>query len=90
MNYNDKDEMPVLKRTCRIKPKADICQICRDNYESYRAYYNCQTCDEFNKRCELIHVGVGTGEFGDDFALVIIDGEIKQVPLSRVRDIREE
>lgn len=83
------DETPIQKRTCRVKPRADICEQCRDDYARYRAHYNCQTCDEFSKRYELIHVGVGTGEFGDDFALVVMDGEIKRVPMDRVRDIQE-
>ena len=83
------DEETVPKRTCRVKPRADICERCRKDYVMYKSYYNCQTCEENNKRYELIHVGVGTGEFGDDFALVVMDGEIKRVALDRVRDIKE-
>ena len=83
------EEKPIPKRTCRVKPRADICEKCRDAYRQYRAYYNCQTCEEFNKRRELIHVGVGTGEFGEDFALVVMDDGIKKVAMDRVRDIQE-
>lgn len=83
------DEESIPKRTCRVKPRADICEKCRDDYARYRAHYNCQTCEEFNKRHELIHIGVGTGEFGDDFALVSINGEIKRISLDRIRDIQE-
>ncbi len=83
------DEESIPKRTCRVKPRADICEKCHDAYITYRAYFNCQTCEEFNKRHELIHVGIGTGELGEDFALVSMDGEIKRVSLDRVRDIQE-
>ena len=83
------DEESIPKRTCLVKPRADICEKCRDAYRQYRAYYNCQTCEENNKRYELIHVGVGTGELGEDFALVSMDGEIKRVALDRIRDIQE-
>ena len=83
------DETPIPKRTCRIRPKLDICTKCRDNYVMYHTYYNCQECDENNKRYELIHIGIDVSE-SEDFALVVIDGVIKKVPLSRVRDIKEE
>lgn len=85
----DDQETVIPKRTCRLKPKADICERCKMDYVMYKAHYDCRKCDENNKRYELIHVGVGTGEFGEDFALVVIDGEIKKVSLDRVRDIRE-
>lgn len=75
-------ETVIPKRTCRVKPRIDICDQCRKDYIIYKSYYNCQTCEEFNKRRELIHVG-------DDFALVIMNGEIVRVQLDRVRDIQE-
>ena len=84
------DETPIPKRTCRVKPRADICDRCRRDYVMYKAYYNCQACEENNRRYELIHVGIGTGEFGDNFALVSMNGEIKRVSLDRVQDIQEE
>lgn len=84
------EEEALQKRTCRLKPVTSVCEQCHNDYVMYKAHYNCKTCEENNKRYELIHVGVGTGEFGDDFALVVIDGEIKRVALDRVRDIREE
>ena len=83
------EETPIAKRTCRVKPRAEICEHCHDAYRQYRAYFNCQTCEEFNKRHELIHIGIGTGELGEDFALVNMDGEIKRVALDRIRDIQE-
>jgi hypothetical protein len=76
------DETPIPKRTCKVRPRADICEHCHDAYRHYRAYYNCQTCEENNKRYELIHVG-------EDFALVSMNGEIKRVALGRIRDIQE-
>lgn len=88
-HQSDDQETVIPKRTCRIKPRNDICDQCRSDYELYRAHYNCQTCAELIKRHELIHVGVDTGEFGEDFALVVMDGEIVRVPLDRVRDIQE-
>ena len=83
------DEESIPKRTCRVKPRADICAQCHRDYEMYKAYYNCKQCAEYNQRHELIHVGIGTGEFGEDFALVSMNGEIKKVSLDRVRDIQE-
>lgn len=76
------EETSIPKRTCRVRPRTDICDQCHDAYISYRAYFNCQACEEFNRRHEVIHVG-------DDFVLVVMDGEIKRVPMDRVRDIRE-
>ena len=86
----EKTETVKKKRTCRVKPDIDICSKCYSDYDSYRAHYNCQTCEEYCKRHELVHVGVGTGEFGEDFAIVIMNGEPKRVAFDRIRDIQEE
>ena len=82
-------EAVIPKRTCRVKPRADICDQCHKDFVMYKSHYNCQACAKVIERHELIHVGVGTGEFGEDFALVVMDGEIVRVPLDRVRDIQE-
>lgn len=79
-----------LKRTCRIKPEPDICKECRRDAEIYRYSINCQKCNRDDKRYEIVQVGVGTGIFGADFAIVR-DGDTEMtVPLTRVRDIQEE
>lgn len=79
-----------VKRTCRVKPHPDICKECREDAAIYRHSINCQTCERNNKRYELVQVGVGTGLFGADFAIVR-DGDTEStVQFSRVRDIREE
>ena len=84
------EETVIPKRTCRVKPLTDLCERCRMDYVMYKAYYDCRQCEENNKRYELIHVGIGTGGLGEDFALINTDEGIKQVPLDRIRDIREE
>ena len=83
------EETPIAKRTCRVKPREEVCERCKRDYVMYKAHYNCKTCEEFSKRRELIHVGIGTGEFGDDFALVAMDDGIKRIALDRIRDIQE-
>lgn len=77
------------RRTCIVKPDPEICSECRRNAEIYHYSINCQTCDR-NKHCELVQVGVGTSLFGADFAIVRDGDREVTVPLSRVRNIKEE
>jgi hypothetical protein len=51
---------------------------------------NCTECSAYNKRFELLHVGVGTGLFGEDWAIVVADGAPMKVSLGSVYDIKEE
>lgn len=79
-----------VRRTCLIKPSKELCEECKRDAAIYRYSINCQSCERNNKRYELIQVGVGTGLFGADYAIVRdADAEVV-VELRRVRDIREE
>jgi hypothetical protein len=63
---------------------------CYDSADAMGVDVNCATCSAFTKRYELLQVGIGTGFFGEDWAMIIVDGEVKRVSLSRVYDIKEE
>lgn len=77
-------------KTCKLRPEVCVCRACMEEADMFGYDVNCTVCSAFNRRYELLQVGVGTGFFGEDWALIIIDGGAKRVPLSRVYDIKEE
>lgn len=77
-------------RTCKLRPELGVCMACYDSADDMGVDVNCSLCSAFAKRYELMQVGIGTGLFGEDWAIVVDNGEAKRVPLSRVYDIKEE
>lgn len=77
-------------RTCKLRPELGVCMACYDSADYMGVDVNCSVCSAFTKRYELMQVGIGTGFFGEDWAIVVDNGEAKRVPLSRVYDIKEE
>ena len=77
-------------KTCKLRPDVSACRACMEEADMFGYDVNCTVCSAFNKRYELLQVGIGTGFFGEDWAIIIVNGAPKRVPLSSVCDIKEE
>lgn len=65
-----------------------ICRQCLDTQMQYDQVEDCSKCSVNNKECQII--STGTSFWSGDYAVVLIDGEIKKVSMSRLYDIKEK
>lgn len=72
----------------KLKPNWSTCRNCLDMQIEYSQFENCSKCSMNNKKCQI--VSTGTSFWSGDYAVVLIDGEMKKVSMSRLYDIEEE
>lgn len=71
----------------KLKPDRSICRNCLDMQIEYGQVENCRKCS-VNKKCKIISTGASF--WNGDYAVVLIDGEMKKISMSRLYDIKEE
>lgn len=74
-------------KVCKVRLSEDPCLGCIDRQidrGEFRGCDNCYVAAEY----ELLKIGVST-MFRRDYAMVLMDGKVKRVPLDAVYDIRE-
>lgn len=74
--------------TAKLKPDVFTCRNCLDMQIEYGQVENCSKCSVNNKKCQI--VSTGTSFWSGDYVVVLIDGEMKKVSMSRLYDIEEE
>ena len=74
-------------KVCKIKPARNVCLACTDRQISQNSYKACEECLGCKTGCELI--SVGTSWWFGDYAMVVKNGVVQKVELSRVFDIKE-
>lgn len=72
----------------KLKPDVFTCRNCLDMQIEYGQVENCSKCSVNNKKCQI--VSTGTSFWSGDYVVVLIDGEMKKVSMSRLYDIEEE
>lgn len=72
----------------KLKPDTFTCNNCLDIQVQYSQFEDCSKCSMNNKKCQI--VSTGTSFWSGDYAVVLIDGEMKKVSMSRLYDIEEE
>lgn len=71
----------------KLKPDLFICRECLDTQIQYDQVEDCSKCSINNKECQI--VSTGTSFWKGDYAVVLIDGEMKKVSMLRLYDIKE-
>jgi hypothetical protein len=71
----------------KLKPDTFTCRNCLDMQIEYGQVENCKKCS-VNKECQII--STGSSFWSGDYAVVLIDGKMKKVSMSRLYDIEEE
>lgn len=72
----------------KLRPDWSTCRNCLDMQIEYGRVENCKQCSINNKECQII--STGTSFWSGDYAVVLVDGEMKKVSMSRLYDIREK
>lgn len=73
-------------KTCKVKPTYDTCRMCSDTDDYFGVISDCNKCSYNTTEYELLQIGKGI--FGA-YAFVLANGEVQQVSLDRVYDIKE-
>ena len=72
----------------KLKPDIFVCRNCLDMDIEYGQVLDCSKCSINNKECEII--STGSSFWNGDYAVVLVNGEMKKVPMSRLYDIKEK
>lgn len=72
----------------KLCPDISICRSCLDNQICYGFVKDCNKCLNNNKECQII--STGSSFWSGDYAVVLLDGQMKKISMSRLHDIREE
>ena len=72
----------------KLKPDTFTCRNCLDIQMQYDQVEDCSKRSVNNKECEII--STGSSFWSGNYAVVLIDGEMKKVSMSRLYDIEEE
>ena len=75
-----------MNKFCKVKPEK--CNLCIAADKNYDMDYDCSKCEPNNATYELI--SVGHSELDGDWAMVLKDGVIRKVELSRVWDVKSK
>ena len=75
-----------MNKLCKVKPLN--CHICVAADKNYDMDYDCEKCEKNKAVYELI--SVGHSDSIGDWAMVMKDGVIRRVALSRVWDVKEK
>lgn len=72
----------------KLQPDVFTCRRCLDMQIEYGEVENCTKCSVNNKECQII--STGSNFWSGDYAVVLVDGEMKKVSMSRLYDIKEK
>ena len=72
----------------RLKPDFLTCRNCLNIQMTYDQIEDCSKCSMNNQECQI--VSTGTSFWSGDYAVVLVDGEMKKVSMSRLYDIKEK
>lgn len=72
----------------KLKPDLSTCRNCLDMQIEYGQVENCSKCSVNNKKCQI--VSTGSSFWSGDYAVVLVDGEMKKVSMSKLYDIKEK
>ena len=72
---------------CKVKPTADACVMCSGVDDYFGVISDCNKCSYNTTEYELLQIGKGI--FGA-YAFVLANGQVQQVSLDRVYDIKEK
>lgn len=72
----------------KLKPDIFICRKCLDIQMEYDQIEDCSKCSVNNKECQIISTGASF--WSGNYAVVLVDGEMKKVSMSRLYDIKEK
>lgn len=75
-----------MNKLCKVQPRN--CHICISADKNYELDINCDACEENNKVYELLTIG--HNDSIGDWAMVVRDGRITRVDLSRVWDVKSK
>lgn len=75
----------------KLKPDTfisrNICNDCFDIQMEYGEIKYCSKCSVNNKECQII--STGSSFWSGDYAVVLIDGKMRKVSMSRLYDVKE-
>ena len=72
----------------KLKPDWSVCRNCLDMDIEYGQVSDCSKCFVRNKECQII--STGSSFWHGDYAVVLVDGEMEKVSMSRLYDVREK
>ena len=72
----------------KLKPDTFTCRNCLDIQMEYNQVEDCSKCSVNNKECQII--STGSSFWSGDYAVILVDGEMKKVSMSRLYDIKEK
>lgn len=72
----------------KLKPDFLTCRNCLDIQMEYDQVEDCSKCSVNNKECQII--STGSSFWRGDYAVVLVDREMKKVSMSRLYDIKNE
>ena len=73
-------------KVCKIKPTLSVCSACVDTAMSFDVVPNCKECG-YEKEYELLETHCS---FWNSYAVIVKNGKLEKVDMSRVYDIREK
>lgn len=76
-----------MNKTCKIRPSESRCKLCLDTAEGFDEIPDCKLCSYNTNRCEIIQIG---SSFWGGYAIILMNGCLEKVSLSRVYDIKEK
>lgn len=74
-------------KTCKLMPNGMLCEFCSYDYILLGVMDKCSVCRFKTERFELLDVG--SGRFNEDYARVVIDGFVEDIPIVVIYDVRE-
>lgn len=72
----------------KLCPNYSVCRECLDAQVEYGCVEDCSNCSNNNQECQII--STGSSFWSGDYAVVLVNGQMKKVSMSRLHDIREE
>lgn len=72
----------------KLKPDFSTCRNCLNIQMEYDQEEDCTKCSINNKECQII--STGSSFWSGDYVVVLVDGEMKKVSMSRLYDIKEK
>lgn len=72
----------------KLKPDSSTCRGCLNAQMEYGQVEDCSKCSKNNKECQII--STGTSFWSGDYAVIVVDGEMKKVSMSRLYDVRNK
>lgn len=74
-------------KVCKVKPLKNDCYCCVDDQVHDGIKISCDECLSKQPECEII--SIYPTFFGKVYALVLVGGEIKKLPIERLYEVKE-